>query len=157
MREYLETVPLVDCHDHTTSCGPKYADPISVVASGYFVSDLHSASSDSEIKIIQNSKLSVEERWPVLEKAWKRSCHTGYGQVTKLVLKKFYGEDKLTLDALKRMESNLLNLEEEETFEDILNQANIVVRLENVMYDHRYEPINNLLALGIRTVLDGVG
>ena len=30
LREYLETVPLVDCHDHTISCGPKYADPINI-------------------------------------------------------------------------------------------------------------------------------
>jgi len=132
LREYLETVPLVDCHDHTSTCGPKYTDPISVIASGYFISDLHSASSDSDIRVIQDSSLSVEERWPVLEKAWKRTCHTGYAQVTKRVLKKFYNEDKLTLDALKRMKSNLLNLEDEDTFDDILEQANIAVRLENI-------------------------
>ena len=76
LRDYIETVPLVDCHDHTVSCGPKYLDPISVVASGYFISDLHSASSDSEIKIIQDTTLSMEDRWGVLEKAWKRCCHT---------------------------------------------------------------------------------
>ena len=92
LREYLETIPLFDCHDHTTACGPKYTDPISVIASGYFVSDLHSASSDSDIEIIQDSTLSIEERWGVLEKAWNRSCHTGYANVTKLVLKKFYDE-----------------------------------------------------------------
>ena len=150
LREYLETVPLVDCHDHTTTCGPKYADPISVVVSGYFISDLQSASSDSDIAIMQDSNLSLEQRWAVLEKAWKRTCHTGYAQVTKRLLKKFYSEDELTLDALKRMKSNLVNLEDEDTFDDILGQANIAVRLENVMYDRRYEPINNLLALGIR-------
>ena len=150
LREYLETVPLVDCHDHTTSCGPKYADPISVVASGYFVSDLHSASSDSEIKIIQNSKLSLEERWPLLEKAWKRSCHTGYGQVTKLVLKKFYGEDKLTLDALKRMKNKLLNLENEKAFDDILSEANIAVRLENISHHEDF-------GASIKAILDRSG
>ena len=32
LRAYLETVPLVDSHDHTATCGPKYADPISVIA-----------------------------------------------------------------------------------------------------------------------------
>ena len=35
LREYLEKVPLVDCHDHTATCGPQYTDPISVVASGF--------------------------------------------------------------------------------------------------------------------------
>jgi len=156
LREYLETVPLVDTHDHTWACGPKYVDPMEVVASGYFVaSDLHNASCDSDIAIIQNSSLSLEERWPVLEKAWKRTCHTGYAQVTKRVLKKFYNENELTLDALKRMESELLNLEDEKVFDDLLEQANIAVRLENVGYSDLPEPVGNSLGTGIQTVLDG--
>ena len=133
LREYLETLPLVDCHDHTMTCGPKYIDPISVIVNGYFVSDLHSASSDGDIAIMQDEKLNIEDRWVVLEKAWKRCCHTGYAQVTKRVLKKFYNEEELTLDALKRMKNKLLNLEDEKTFDDILGQANIVVRLENIL------------------------
>jgi len=155
VREYLETVPLVDCHDHTKTSGPKYNNPISVVVSGYFISDLQSASSDSDIAVIQDCNLSLEQRWAVLEKAWKRTCHTGYAQVTKRLLKKFYNEDEVTLDSLKRIQNNLINLEDESIFDEILGQANIAVRLENVMYDKRYEPINNLLALGIKTVLDG--
>ena len=150
LHEYIETVPLVDCHDHTAICGPKYTDPISVVASGYFVSDLQSASSDSDIAIMQNSNLSLEQRWPVLEKAWKRTCHTGYAQVTKRVLKKFYNEDELTLDALKRMKSKLLNLEDEDTFDNILGQANIAVRLENISHHEDF-------AASIKAILDGSG
>ena len=77
LREYIDTVPLVDCHDHSGECGPKYPDPIAAVTGGYFASDLHSASSDSDIKIIQNTELSLDERWPVLERTWKRTRHTG--------------------------------------------------------------------------------
>jgi len=136
LREHLETIPLIDCHDHTSASGPKCSDPINAVVSGefYFAHDLRSASSDREIKVIQNSSLSLEKRWEVLEKVWKRCCHTGYAQVTKRVLKKFYGENDLTLDALKRIESKLLNLEDEKVFESILSEANIAVRLENVMH-----------------------
>jgi hypothetical protein len=101
LREYLETVPLVDCHDHTVTCGPKYADSISVVVSGYFISYLQSASSGSDIAIMQDFNSSLEQRWPVLEKAWKRTCHTGYTQVTKFVMEKFYNEDELTLEILE--------------------------------------------------------
>ena len=79
LRAYLETVPLVDSHDHTATCGPKYADPISVIAAGYFERDLRSGSSDAEMKIIADSSLSIEERWPTLQKVWNRSCHTGVG------------------------------------------------------------------------------
>ena len=40
LRAYCETVPLVDCHDHSGTCGPKYEDPIQVVIAGYFHSDI---------------------------------------------------------------------------------------------------------------------
>ncbi len=156
LREYLETVPLVDCHDHTVSCGPKYNDPISVIASGYFVSDLWSASSDSDIAIIQDSKLSLEKRWPVLEKAWKRTCHTGYAQVTKRLLKKFYNEDEVTLDALKRIQNKLIDLEDENTFDDILGHANIAVRLENVTFDKLCEPFCSIPASTTKMVVRGL-
>ncbi len=149
LREYLEKVPLIDCHDHTENCGPKFADSINVIEAGYFASDLQSASSDSDLAIIRDSSLSIEQRWPVLEKAWKRTCHTGYAQVTKRVLKKFYNEDELTLDVLKKMQSKLLNLEDEKLFDDILNHANIVVRLVNIYYD------KETIAANIKGVLDG--
>ncbi|MFC1677549.1 amidohydrolase family protein [Planctomycetota bacterium] len=133
LRAYLETVPLIDCHDHSRVCGPKYTDPMSILTEDYLLDDLHSASSDSEIEIIKDTSLGIEQRWPVFEKAWKRTCHTGCAQVTKLALKKFYGIEELTLDALKRVESNPLRLDDEKVFEDILDQANIVVRLEDVV------------------------
>ena len=135
LRAYCEGVPIVDCHDHSGECGPKYADAIQVVVSGYFPSDLHSASSDADMAVIQDGKRSLEERWAVLERAWKRTRFTGYGQVTQRVLKEFYGEDELTLEALKRMEGKLLDLSDAKAFEDLLAKANIAARLEDVWPD----------------------
>jgi len=135
LRAYCEQVPIVDCHDHSGECGPKYADPIQVVASGYFPSDLHSASSDADMAVIQDTKRSLEERWPVLERAWKRTRFTGYGQVTQRVLEEFYGEKELTLEALKRMEGKLLDLTDAKAFEALLDKANIAARLEDVWPD----------------------
>jgi len=137
LRAFLETVPLIDCHDHSDECRPKYADPIQVVVNGYFRSDVHSASSDRDIRRIQNAKLPIEERWPILERAWNRTKHTGYAQVTRRLLKKFYDEDALSLEALERMRDKLLDLTDEATFDRILGQANIAARLENVKPDMR--------------------
>ncbi len=131
LREYCETIALVDTHDHSAECGPKYEDAIQVVSGFYLSNDLHSASSDEDIALIQNTGLSLEERWPTLEKAWKRTCHTGYAQVTRRVLKKFYGVEKLTLEALKGMQNKLMDLTDEATFDDILEEANIAVRIVN--------------------------
>lgn len=151
LREYVETVPLVDCHDHTAECGPKYVDPIQVVVSGCFVHDVISASCDRDAAFIQDSSQPLEERWPVLERVWKRTCHTGYARVTRLVLKQFYDEDELTLDALERMATKLPDLSDEKLFDDILGQANIAVRLENVLYADDPTPDG----IGIKRVLDG--
>ncbi|NOZ74177.1 MAG: amidohydrolase family protein [FCB group bacterium] len=132
LREYCETVPLVDCHDHSVNLEPKYKDPILALKSGYFNSDIHSVTSEDDFRKLDNTDLSLEKRWPILEKAWKKTCHTGYAQVTRRVLKKFYGEDELTLAALKRMQGRLLDLSDEKTFDGILEEANIAVRLEDV-------------------------
>ena len=137
LREYLETVPLVDCHDHSPACVPKYVDPIQVVAGegGYFISDLISASSEEDVQQMLDYERPLEERWPILERAWRRSCHTGYAQVTRRVLKKFYAVESLSLDALKQMQGRLLDLEDEDVFDGILEEAGIAVRLEHVFFD----------------------
>ena len=135
LRAYCDSVPLVDCHDHSGECGPKYTDPIQVVTCGYFPSDLLSASSEADMKIVDDTTLSIEERWQVLERIWNRTCHTGYARVTRLVLKQFYGEDRLSLDALRRMQSKLLDLTNPDTYDAILEDAHIKVRLADIWPD----------------------
>lgn len=135
LRGYLDTVPLVDCHDHSGACGPKHDDAIHVVAAHYFLSDLHSASSDQEIAVILDKEKSLEERWPLFEKAWRRSQYTGYAHYVKLALKEFYGEDEVTLDALKRISTKMLDFEDAAFFESFLEKANIAVRLVDVWPD----------------------
>lgn len=132
LRQYCEQTPLVDCHDHSSVCGPKNNDPIQAIISGYFSSDIQSASSDEDVAFILDAARPLEERWPVLERAWKRTCYTGYAMVTRRVLKKFYGEDELSLDALRRIKDKLLNLEDEAFFSQVLSDANIAVRIEDV-------------------------
>ncbi len=137
LRAYCETLLIVDCHDHSDGCGPKYADPVQVVVNGYFPSDLHSASGDAEIAILQDAQRPWEERWPLLERLWQRTKHTGYAQVTRRVLKHFYGEDDVTFDALKRMEGRLLDLTDAAAFEDILEETHIAARILDIWPDLR--------------------
>ncbi len=33
LRDYLETVPLIDCHDHTKKLEPRYVDPAQIFLS----------------------------------------------------------------------------------------------------------------------------
>ena len=152
LRAFCEDTPIVDCHDHTGECGPKYADPIDVVRGGYFHSDLWSALSDAESDRLADSALSIEDRWPILEKAWRRTCHTGYARVTRRVLRKFYGVEQLTLDALKSMAGRLVDLTDEKVFDGLLEEGRIVCRLGDVWPDVR-KVLDGSLKLAPRTRL----
>ncbi len=135
LRAYCDTVPLVDCHDHSGECGPKYKDPIEVIIAGYFHSDVHSALSDAEMGVLEDGERSLEERWPLLKRAWQRTRHTGYAQVTRRVLREFYGEMELTLAALRRMEDRLLDLTDREAFDAVLGKAGIAARVLDIWPD----------------------
>jgi hypothetical protein len=135
LRAFCETVPLVDCHDHSMECGPKHDDVLHMVVGGYFTSDIWSASSDKDLSFMHDKERSLEERWPTFEKAWKRTKHTGYAEVTRRMLKRFYGEEELSLESLYRMQDKLLDLTDEGTFDSILEEANIAVRILDIWPD----------------------
>jgi len=134
LRDYMESIPLIDCHDHSGMCGPNRKSPYDFFLGSYFCNDLNSSSSDEEIKFLQDNSRSIEERWPIFKKAWDKCCFTGYAQCAKLALKRFYDEDEVTLETLKRMDEKHPNLENEAVFESILDEANIAIRLVNVAF-----------------------
>ena len=176
LRAFCEGVPLVDCHDHTGACGPKYTDAIVALTSGYVHSDLTSASSDKDAAFLHDTSRSLDERWPVLERAWNRTKLTGYAQVTRRLLKRFYGEDELSLAALKRVQRKLvdtgdlkvyqqigsrllpadgyerLDTSDPKVYEKILAEANIAVRLGDIWHPVA-KVLDGSLALPPRTRL----
>jgi hypothetical protein len=132
LRVHIEEIPLIDCHDHTGECGPKYEDPIHALVDHYLVSDLQSASSDRDVTLMQDRGVPWEKRWPVFEAAWRRTRHTGYAEVIRRVMAHFYEEEEVSLAAAVRMEKRLLDLTDEALHSRILDEAGIVARLENV-------------------------
>lgn len=146
LRDYLDTIPVIDCHDHTQHVRPNYPDAVHALFNNYIVDELTSATSEKTVERILNTSLALEERWPLLEKAWQRTCYTGYAKPVKRVLKHFYGQDSLSLDALMHVQNHLLNLQDDDVFQSILDQANIVIRLEDICF---FEPGE------IRFLLDG--
>lgn len=132
LRGYLACVPLVDCHDHSWEMGPQPTDPIKAVVDWYMRSDLTSASSDADVAFIFDEKKPLEERWPVLERAWRRTRFTGYAQVVRRAMRRYYGEEDLTLDALRRIGERMIDFSVAENFERVLDDAGIVARLEDI-------------------------
>ena len=132
LREHCESLPIIDCHDHSSSVGVKWVDPIEMLEGMYLTSDLQSAALGAEGEFRTDTSRSLEERWPVVDKAWRRCCHTGYAQVAGRVLKKFYGIDELTLDALKSLEGRMLDMSDQDACDAMLARANIALRLVNI-------------------------
>jgi hypothetical protein len=131
LRETIENIPLIDCHDHSQQCGPKPTDAIKAIFDWYAQSDLNSAASDRELNLLLDETVSLAERWPVLQKAWERTRFTGYSEVVRRVLLEFYGEKTLTFEALQRVQASLIDFSDEKTFEAVLDKAHIIVRLED--------------------------
>jgi len=132
LRAELDRIPLIDCHDHSDIAGPRPTDPINAVLDWYVRSDLHSASSDDEIEFILDEKRSLEDRWPVLERAWKRTCLTGYAQVVRRAVRRVYGEQELSLAALLRIRDHLIDFSDPATYQSVLEEARILIRLEDI-------------------------
>jgi hypothetical protein len=132
LRGHLETIPLVDCHDHAKEMGPTPTDPIKAILDWYMRSDLLSASSDKEVELIFNEKKTLEERWPVLERAWSRTKYTGYALVVRRGIRRYYGEEELTLAALHRIQEKMIDFSDPVNYERVLDDAKIRVRLEDI-------------------------
>jgi hypothetical protein len=129
LRDYIEGLPLIDGHDHAHALGPNYTDAARALFWGYAMDDMASASSEVERDFTLNPTLSLEERWPRLEAVWRRFKFTGYGELTRRALRRFYGADDLTLDTLRHVQANLLNVEDAAVYEGILDEANIPLRI----------------------------
>ena len=62
LREYVETIPLISCHDHFEQLGPNYEDPIQFFIRGYMNCDFLSVSSENDISFLSDTNLSLEKR-----------------------------------------------------------------------------------------------
>jgi len=106
--DHIGGMPVVDCHDHLR--GPDkdlqdaYAEPILALTVLYLISDLWSAgASGEEIRLLQSRDATTDEKWPVFSRLWTATEHTAYARVTKLMLKKVFGIEKLTRRSLDRV------------------------------------------------------
>lgn len=142
LRQFVEETPIVDCHNHGRPESHDYSDPVKVIANAdfYYISDMNNISTGPEMELVLDTSRSLDERWPTLERIWKRSSNTGYGMMVRRVLKKFYGLDSLTLDGLKSMQGRIPDFHDENVYDQTLGMAGIEVRLEDAA-----PPVNTIL------------
>ena len=147
LKDYVDGLPVIDCHDHAAQ-REKIHDAVQFVARGYYHSDLWSCLTDAEIRLLDDLKKPIEERWPVLEKAWTRSRYTGYGLMVMRCLERVFGEDDLSLDIIRKMNENVPDYTDPRVYDKFYEDAKIVGRVLNwwpplkkvVAKDHEFLP-----------------
>ncbi|MBN1349692.1 amidohydrolase family protein [candidate division KSB1 bacterium] len=137
LRNQIEDISVIDCHDHTAGVayGREWKEPIQSLIEGYFPADFISAGGEKVLEFLRDPEKPTAEKWPVFEKIWKRTEFTSYARVPKLILKRFYGEDKMTLEALLRIKDKLVKPKDETFYHDTLKTAGIRCRLVNIWID----------------------
>ena len=137
LRAEIEEMPVIDCHEHTVGPTgyPKHQEPIASLVMGYVQSDLVSAGAEAEMAMLNDPAVSTEKKWPVFEKFWARTEHTGYARVTKWILKHEYGVEEVSLKALKSLSGKLLDLSDPKAYRAYLQKHGIRCRLLNVWID----------------------
>jgi uncharacterized protein len=130
LRVTLETIPIVDTHEHHVR-REKSTDIISFVASGYLGSDFTSAVGDREMRILTDQSRSIEERYPIFNRALEATRHTGYGQMVRIGLERVFGAGPIDIARLKAMQDALPDFSSEEPFEALINDARVVARVSD--------------------------
>lgn len=140
LRAYVEELPVVDCHEHAGVMA-KVEDVLEAVSYGYFGADLIASSSEADMMTIRNRKLSVEERWPVFERAYKRARFTGYAAAQHMALERWFGEKQFTLESVKRMQASIPDWSDPKVYCAVYDDARIVARIAD-----SHPPIKDVVA-----------
>jgi hypothetical protein len=131
LRELLETLPVIDCHEHTRGpdSAPGYCEPIQALTMGYVASDLMTAGGEAVLPMLQDPEVPTARKWPVFEPLWRRTEHTAYARVTMRVLRDVYGQEEMSLRSLEAMADHLLDLQDPEVYHGLLERAGVRCRL----------------------------
>jgi predicted TIM-barrel fold metal-dependent hydrolase len=134
LRADIEHIPVIDTHEHFAGPEdqPKHTEPIASLVEGYYSSDLASAGGSRAPEPLVDEKAPTEEKWPLLEKLWARTKHTGYARVIKLILRNEYGLKDLTLEGLKSIAGRLINLQDRKAFDAQMDRYGIRCCLVNI-------------------------
>jgi len=124
-------MPVIDCHEHTLgpAGAPKYKEPVASLIGGYVQSDLMSAGGEADLAMLCDPAVATETKWPVFERLWRRTEHTGYARTVKWVLKNHYGLEEVTLKELKGIAGRLIDLSDPKRYKAYLDKQGIRCRL----------------------------
>lgn len=104
-REWLDSVPVIESHEHYTGITEPMTDPIELIMGNYMNSDIDSAAGaeyEKTMRILQNNDIPFEERYKIFAPLYEKVKHTGYAKGTIRGIKEVWGID-INLDGIKEL------------------------------------------------------
>jgi len=144
--DFTNDLKIIDTHEHLPSheeFREKDTDIIREYMSHYFDRDLVSAGlSMANRKKIAQQKLSITEKWKIVEPYWEVSRFTGYGRSLDIAAQGLYGIDRIERSTIEKLNSMFLETLKPGYFKKVLkDKCKIVTSLLNVeTLDKDYNP-----------------
>ena len=137
LRVDVESIPVINTHEHFHGPDdqPEHKEPIASLTCGYIRSDLSLVGGEDAIDWLGDPKVPTEEKWPTFEPLWRKTEHTAYARVTKLILANEYGVDEMSLKALKSIAGRLVDFRDRKAYEERMGRAGIRCSLVNIWID----------------------
>ena len=111
LREYLDTVPVIETHEHYTGMTDPIANVFDIVGY-YYRSDLLSASFGEEKEVsaaLDDRGKDFDSRYDAFEKAFNKSDKTAYAAALKTGLKECWGIDSIDRKSMLELQDKFLS------------------------------------------------
>ena len=145
LRGYLDTVPVIETHEHYTRVGAPPAEMVHRSKFGYYWSDLLSSSLGMEreaLAFLENRDQSSEERFSVFEKLYRRSNKTAYARAWEKGLKECWGIESITKKTFQELEEKYSSYSADH-YEKLMNRYGIKAKIVDI---HMVENFYKILA-----------
>ncbi len=109
LREYLDTVPVIETHEHYTSNTERYSDCFPLLL-GYVKSDLHIAAGlggERVIEYLADPKIPFRKRWECFEGLYAKCRHTAYARGMERGLTLCWGIKEISYSSLCELNERL--------------------------------------------------
>lgn len=134
IREFLNTIPVIDTHEHNTGVTTPPGDVFEYLISSYYHSDCFSASYKNENKVLESLRdhsMPFDYRYEIFEKVYTKSKNTAYARAVSLGLKECWNIDEINKRTIQELEEKMKGFNEE-IFHNIMERNKIKAQVSDI-------------------------
>ncbi len=144
LREYLDTVPVIETHEHYVRGGNPSEGKEYNAMFGYYASDLLSGSLGMQkeaVELFEGETLTFDRRFEIFEKLYRRSNKTAYARAWEKGLEVCWGIKGITKASFKEFEEKYSNYSPD-NYETLMNRFGIKAKVVDI---HVVDDFKNIL------------